>query len=166
LKKIIDEDAPAKMFIDAGGIGGGVVDLVKSFGSVYDRTVVGVNFGGEPLEPVVILDDGSPSPGPKNRRAEMWMKSKEWLEDPMGVDIPDEGIFQSDAVGPSYKYDSAQRLQLESKESMRKRGVRSPDLWDAVALTFAEPVYEKKAAPSYVAPVLGGSSAGQGWMSV
>lgn len=166
LKKIIDDDSPAKMFIDAGGIGGGVVDLVKSFGEKYDRTVVGVNFGGEPLEPVVMLDDGSPSPGPKNRRAEMWMKSKEWLEDPMGVDIPDEGIFQSDAVGPSYKYDSAQRLQLESKESMRKRGVRSPDIWDAVALTFAEPVYEKKAPPSYLPPVLNGSSASQGWMSV
>jgi hypothetical protein len=33
-----------------------------------------------------------------------------------------------------------QRLLLESKEHMRARGVRSPDEWDAVALTFAEPV--------------------------
>jgi hypothetical protein len=29
---------------------------------------------------------------------------------------------------------------LEKKEDMRRRGVRSPDEWDAVALTFAEPV--------------------------
>ena len=166
LKQIIDKDDPKKMFIDAGGIGGGVVDLVKSFGEKYDRVVVGVNFGGEPMEPVVILDDGSPSPGPKNRRAEMWMRSKEWLSDPMGVDLPDEGIFQTDAVGPSYKYDSAQRLQLESKESMRKRGVRSPDVWDAVALTFAEPVYDKKSEPSYQLPVLAGAAADQGWMVI
>jgi hypothetical protein len=31
-------------------------------------------------------------------------------------------------------------LQLESKDQMRARGVPSPDEWDAVALTFAEPV--------------------------
>jgi hypothetical protein len=35
-----------------------------------------------------------------------------------------------------------QRLQLESKEHMRARGVRSPDDWDAIVLTFAEPVAE------------------------
>jgi hypothetical protein len=166
LKQIIDKDDPARMFIDAGGIGGGVVDLVKSFGEKYDRIVTGVNFGGEPLEPVMMLDDGSPTPGPKNRRAEMWMLSKQWLEDPMGVDLPDEGIFQTDAVGPSYKYDSAQRLQLESKESMRKRGVRSPDVWDAVVLTFAEPVYTKRNEPKYQVLALSGAAAEQGWMRI
>jgi hypothetical protein len=53
-------------------------------------------------------------------------------------------MYQSDAIGPKYKYDMNQRLVLESKADMRKRGVRSPDLWDAVALTFAEPVYVKR----------------------
>jgi hypothetical protein len=143
LKQIIDNEDVDRMFIDAGGQGAGVVDLVKSFGPVYDRRVVGVNFGGAPLEPDIIMDDGSTRPGPKNRRAEMWMRSRDWLEDPMGVDIPDEGIYQQDAVGPSYKYDANQRIVLESKEQMRKRGVRSPDVWDAVALTFAEPVYDR-----------------------
>lgn len=143
LKQIFDEDDPARMFIDAGGLGAGIVDLLKSYGRLYDSRTVAVNFGGAPLEPEILLDDGTKRPGPKNRRAEMWMKSKEWLEDPLGVDIPDESIFQADATGPSYKYDSNQRLQLESKEAMKKRGSRSPDVWDAVALTFAEPVYDK-----------------------
>ena len=142
IRQIIDMDKPTKVFIDAGGVGGGVVDILKSYGGIYEDVTVAVNFGGEPQEPEIILDDGSVRPGPKNRRAEMWMRSKDWLEDPQGVDIPDEGMFQSDAVGPSYKYDANQRLVLESKEQMRKRGVRSPDVWDAVALTFAEPVYE------------------------
>ena len=48
--------------------------------------------------------------------------------------------LQGDACGPTYKYDSYTRLVLESKEDMRRRGVSSPDEWDAVALTFAEPV--------------------------
>lgn len=166
VKQIIDADSPDKVFIDAGGVGGGVVDLVKSFGDKYDKLVVGVNFGAEPQEPVIVLDDGSPSPGPKNRRAEMWMRSKEWLEDPMGVDVPDESVYQSDAVGPSYKYDSAQRLILESKESMRKRGVRSPDVWDAVVLTFAEPVYKKKVDVAAPMPNLGAQSKMTGWMGL
>ena len=70
----------------------------------------------------------------------MWMKSKEWLEDPAGAAIPDSDTLQADACGPAYKYDSNTRLQLESKADMRKRDVASPDEWDAVALTFAEPV--------------------------
>ena len=42
--------------------------------------------------------------------------------------------------GPTYSYDSNTRLKLEAKDHMRARGVKSPDEWDAVALTFAEPV--------------------------
>jgi hypothetical protein len=36
---------------------------------------------------------------------------------------------------------------LERKDQMKKRGVPSPDEWDAVALTFAEPVIVGKLAP-------------------
>ena len=56
------------------------------------------------------------------------------------MQIPDSDSLQADACGPAYKYDSHTRLQLESKDAMRARGVPSPDEWDAVALTFAEPV--------------------------
>ena len=70
----------------------------------------------------------------------MWMKSKEWLEDPAGAAIPDSDTLQTDACGPAYKYDSNTQLQLESKADVRKHDVASPDEWDAVALTFAEPV--------------------------
>ncbi len=70
------------------------------------------------------------------------MKSKEWLADVAGVQIPDSDSLQADACGPGYKYDSHTRLQLESKDAMRARGVPSPDEWDAVALTFAEPVQD------------------------
>ena len=83
---------------------------------------------------------GRPSGGAANRRAEMWMKSKEWLEDPGGAQIPDCDALQTDACGPGYTYDSNTRLLLEKKDDMRRRGAASPDQWDAVALTFAEPV--------------------------
>lgn len=163
IKQIIDRDDPARVFIDTGGVGGGVYDVVRSYGEKYDSVVRGVNFGGAPQEPTVLLDDGTESPGPKNRRAEMWMRSKNWLADEAGVDVPDEGIFQSDAVGPSYSYDPNQRLVLESKEKMRKRGVRSPDVWDAVALTFAEPVYKKKTSTPKPNPL---PTVATGWMGL
>jgi len=70
----------------------------------------------------------------------MWMKSKGWLEEPGGVSVPDSDSLQADACGPAYKYNSLSRIVLEKKDDMRGRGVRSPDQWYAVALTFPEPV--------------------------
>lgn len=136
-KQVIDQYKPARMFVDVGGVGAGVYDRLKEMG--YGQIVRAINFGSSPLEP-----ERPEGGGPLNRRAEMWMKSREWLEDPAGVQIPDLDSLQADACGPTYKWDSNTRLKLESKEDMRKRDVPSPDEWDAVALTFAEPV-----APDY-----------------
>jgi len=123
-----------------GGVGAGVYDRIREWGEPYSRIVAAVNFGGAPLEPPPLDERGQPSGGPLNRRAEIWMKSKEWLEDPAGAQVPDRDSLQADACGPSYRYDSHTRLALEKKEDMRRRNVPSPDEWDAVALTFAEPV--------------------------
>lgn len=136
-KQVIDYHKPKRMFIDVGGVGAGVYDRLREMG--YGEVVRAINFGSSPLEP-----ERPEGGGPLNRRAEMWMKSKEWLEDPAGAQIPDSDNLQADACGPSYKWDSNTRLKLESKEDMRRRDVASPDEWDAVALTFAEPV-----APDY-----------------
>jgi len=158
-KQVLDSDKPVKLFIDVGGVGAGVYDRLCEMG--YGRKVVPVNFGSSPEEPSV---DGG---GPLNRRAEIWMRSKKWLEDEAGADIPDEDALQADACGPGYKYDSLTRLQLEKKEDMRRRGVISPDLWDAVALTFAEhiaPEREERAERrgyDFKAPKRGGKS----WMA-
>ena len=137
-KQVIDLEKPVRMFIDVGGVGAGVYDRLVEMG--YGDIVRAVNFGSQPMEPPPLDPHGKPSGGPVNRRAEMWMKSKQWLEDVAGVQIPDSDSLQADACGPAYKYDSHTRLQLEGKDQMRARGVPSPDEWDAVALTFAEPV--------------------------
>lgn len=139
-RQVIDEHRPKRMFIDVGGLGAGVVDILHSWGAPYDKVVVAVNFGSAPYTPNPKDADGRDKGGYVNRRAEMWGLSKDWLEDVAGVDLPDIDSLHADAVGPGYKYDICQRVQLESKEDMRRRGFRSPDEWDAVALTFAEPV--------------------------
>jgi hypothetical protein len=140
IKTAIDADRPVAVFIDVGGPGGAIADVLKAWGEPYASRVKEVNFGSAPLEAVRLLPDGSRRPGPKNRRAEMWEKSRDWLEDPGGADLPDLDSLQADACAPGYGYDLQQRLVLESKERMAARGARSPDEWDAVALTFAEPV--------------------------
>lgn len=140
IKQIIDVDHPDRVFVDVGGIGAGVVDILRSWGGVYARVVVPINFGGEPQEPVRIGTDGRKQAGPRNRRAEMWERSRDWLDDVGGADIPDSDSLQADACAPGYTYDMQGRLILEDKQKMKARGVPSPDEWDAVALTFAEPV--------------------------
>lgn len=142
IKQVIDVDRPSRVFVDVGGYGAGVVDILHSWGGLYKERVRPINFGSEPQEPERVLPDGSRRPGPRNRRAEMWERSRDWLADVGGADIPDSDSLQADACGPGYNYDMNQRLVLESKEHMRARDVRSPDEWDAVALTFAEPVFE------------------------
>lgn len=144
IKQVIDADKPDRVFIDVGGLGAGTYDILMNWGAPYSDICVAVNFGSEPQEPVEVLADGSKRPGPRNRRAEMWQRSKLWLDEPGGADIPDEDGLQADACGPAYHYDMNQRLLLEAKEHMRARGLRSPDDWDAVALTFAEPVAERR----------------------
>ena len=147
-KQVIDDEKPARLFIDVGGLGAGIYDRLCEMG--YGEIVKAVNFGSAPLEPPKRDEAGREiGGGPLNRRAEMWIASNEWLQDPAGVSIPDSDTLQADACGPGYKYDSNTRLQMEKKEDMRRRGVPSPDEWDAVALTFAEPV-----APVYTAPQL------------
>lgn len=144
-KQVIDTEKPVRMFIDVGGVGAGVYDRLIEMG--YGDIVRAINFGSAPLEPQPLDEAGRPKGGYANRRAEMWGKSRDWLEEPGGVSIPDRDALQADACAPGYKYDSLSRVVLESKDDIRKRGLRSPDEWDAVALTFAEPVHEARPRP-------------------
>jgi phage terminase large subunit len=61
---------------------------------------------------------------------------RDWLKD-RGSFLPNAEL-EFDLQGPEYSYDSKNRIQLEKKEDMKKRGISSPDLGDALALTFAE----------------------------
>jgi hypothetical protein len=164
LKDIIDRDNPDRVFIDVGGNGGAIRDVLVSWDDKYAEIVRVVNFGSSPVHPPKRDKDGKEMAGPLNRRAEMWLLSKEWLEQDGGADIPDLDSLQSDACGPEYHYHPiSQKLVLESKEHMvRVRKIRSPDEWDAVALTFAEPVGQRQTV-SRPKPQVAGRAGG--WMA-
>ncbi|GAB6177500.1 hypothetical protein JCM16814_23910 [Desulfobaculum senezii] len=128
--RILESERPyvARLFVDAGGLGAGVVDRLREMG--LSGRVSAVNFGSRANRPERYA----------NRRAEMWGLMRQWLGDAAQADIPDDDALHADIVAPSYSYDSSGRLVLESKDDMKRRGLRSPDLADALALTFAHPV--------------------------
>ena len=146
LRTIIDEYLPDRMFIDLGNIGHAIVSLLKSLtgddgkparcpdGRTYISIIRGVNFGATSQHKLALPK----VPGPKNRRAEMWDRSREWLDLEEGVSLPDMDMLQADATAPRVKPLLNGDFLIESKDQMKTRGVRSPDLWDSVVLTFAE----------------------------
>lgn len=118
---------PARIFIDDGGLGAGVVDRMKELG--YDDIVTGVQFGGTPISRKEY----------SNKRAEMWGEMNKWIQD-TPCNLPDDDELHGDLTAPKYKYDSNGALVLEKKDDIKERLGRSPDLGDALALTFAFPV--------------------------
>ena len=127
---IIRDYAPVRVFLDSGGIGAGVYDILASRG--YQRIVRAVNFGSK-----AILEDRY-----VNRRSEMWDNAKSWLSQDLPVQIPPDEELLNDLCSVNKKYDNKGRLQLESKDEIKKRLGRSPDKADAFVLTFAEPVFD------------------------
>jgi len=119
----IDDFKADACFIDAGA-GSGVIDRCRQLG----YRVIEVNFGGQAKEPARFV----------NKRTEMWWDMSEWLT--AGGAIPDVPALKADLVTPTYEYDSANRIRLESKDAIKERLGRSPDTADALALTFAAPV--------------------------
>lgn len=133
IRDLIDEFKPARVNIDAGNIGAAIITNLKAIGPQYALIVRGVNFGAtsefKTARPKVA--------GPFNRRAEMWMRMSDWLLLPERPWIPNMPQLQADMTAPRKKNRLDNNWLLESKDDMKKRRIRSPDLADACALTFA-----------------------------
>lgn len=125
----IERLQPDATFIDQGGMGGGVVDRLRQL----KFNVVGIDFGGRAAEERF-----------ENKRAEMWWSAAEWVKG--GGCLPESQALAQDLTAPRYTYKNHRgRLQLESKDDLRARGLPSPDLGDSFVLTFAMPVAPKGA---------------------
>lgn len=121
----IKELEPEATVIDASGVGGGVVDTCIALG----YQVTGFDGGGEAYDSMKY----------GNRRAEIWAKTKIWLE--AGAQIPDDEELSSDLCGPHFYYKQGKSshgaLMIEPKEAMSRRGLSSPDHADTLCLTHA-----------------------------
>ena len=141
---IIDKIRPDAVCIDVGGNGAGVYDNLLEW--EYGRILHPVNFGSKPI--------GRGPTGQEmyfNRRAEMFDNLRDWFNTEGGVQIPDDDSLQSDLtsmkVGPgATRYNNNNELIIEDKEKIKSRLGASPDLADALALTFAVQYYHRAEA--------------------
>lgn len=115
---LIEKYAPDAVCIDAGA-GAGIIDRLKQM----NYKIHEVNFGSVPNDSQYA-----------DHKTELWSRLKEWL--PSGM-INDTDDLRDDLCGPEYDFTGREdKLKLESKEKMQKRGLSSPDHADALALTF------------------------------
>lgn len=135
LVPILEDESPAMMFIDAGG-GADIVDRLHELG--FEDNVKAIAFGSSAKR-----EDKY-----RNKRAEMWGEMAEWLnDDNLDVDLPDIGAIadslHADLCACPYDRDSHDRIILWPKAKIKIEYGFSPDLGDALALTFAEPLNRK-----------------------
>jgi hypothetical protein len=136
---------PDGVFVDSGGVGGGVCDRLRYAklpikDVVFGGTADGSNQGTEEGQVVYA-----------NKRTQMWGAMRDWLgsaPNPFGEMLPGGAIpndiqLIDDLVNVQYGYTmlyGKDAIILEKKDDMRRRGVSSPDEGDALAITFAFPI--------------------------
>lgn len=128
LVEIWNDERPDAIIVDKGGLGAGVVDRLQEM----NVPVIGINNAERDMD----------SDTYENIRAGMWWRMKEWFEN-SPVRMPNDAALISDITAPQPDEHSSGRKLLESKKKMSKRGIRSPDGGDALALTFAVPVAKR-----------------------
>ena len=112
-----------KLVIDSTGTGSGVFDHLKH---KYSNVIELVEFHGA----------YAPSDEKyRNLRVEVWDKMKTWIRE-SGKLSDSSGWDELSLI--TYYFDNSNKLCLESKEQMRRRGVSSPDKGDALSMTFYE----------------------------
>lgn len=119
----------AKMFIDEIGVGAGVIDQLTE-NENYRERVVGVNVANKTNDDENIKFS--------NIRAKIyWGLRERFINN--NIILIDKGTVISDLTNIKYRFRSSDgALQIESKEEMKKRGLRSPDIADSLCLAFAE----------------------------
>lgn len=121
---------PTSILVDVIGLGGPVVDRMRELGL--------------PVRGVNVAESAALNERFNRARSELWWRCREWLEK------KDVRLIRNDAsapwheelveelIAPTYKFTSTGKIQIEPKEKTKETIKRSPDLADALVLTFAE----------------------------
>lgn len=108
-------------YIDGtGGYGAGVVDIM-------------IQRGYHPQE--VNFSSRADDPKYYNKRSEMWFRMSEWIK--RGGSLPKDEQLLKELTSPEYYFQNG-KLILQPKDQIKADLGFSPDIADALALTFAE----------------------------
>ena len=123
--EVIKRERPAQVFVDGSGIGAGVVDRLRQL----SFSVIDVNGGNSSLNPRFL-----------NKRAEMWWEMKEFIE---GLcELPKDSKLKEELTCVEYDYTDKGRIRLDRKSDIMTDYGFSPDRADALAMTFAYPIFD------------------------
>ena len=123
-------EKPSQIAVDTIGIGSGVADILRR---EFGRIVVDVNSS-------LRMSNGQDY----NLRARMWREMREYLKN--GASIPNDPDLATDLTALQYEFRGGELL-IESKDNAKKRGIKSPDRADSLALTFAVPARDVASVP-------------------
>ena len=118
------------IFVDGGGVGGGVVDQLRHLG----YPVVEVQFGGSPTDHLTYRYKGD----------EMWGDMRDSIRRRLCLPANNEANgtdLRRDLTQREFGYtNNGDKISLETKKLMKERlgADSSPDIGDALALTFAQ----------------------------
>ena len=115
---------PTEILIDSIGLGAGVADRLQEMNLNCQITAVNVAELPSMQDKYMRLRD------------ELWFLVREWFES-RDVKIIDDEELVAELTTPSFSFMSNGKIKVESKEQMKKKGHNSPDLADALCLTFA-----------------------------
>lgn len=110
-----------EFFDDTVGWAHGAIDVMRAAG--HSPTPIAFNLP-------------SANPRYENMRAQCWMEMSDWIKG--GGSLPTIPGFAAELTAPTYFFTKG-KFMLEPKDQIKKRLGRSPDLAEALALTFALP---------------------------
>ena len=118
--------------VDVIGVGGGVVDRIKE--QHPPGTLLAVNVAESPDHDQDLL---------ANLRSQLWWDARRVLspdsDEPLSLARLDDTTYQrlrAELTAPTYRMTSAGKVQVESKEELKARGLPSPDVADAFNLAL------------------------------
>tara|TARA_R100001230_G_C5688170_1_gene199136 strand:+ start:1848 stop:3260 length:1413 start_codon:yes stop_codon:yes gene_type:complete len=117
------ENRPMEVYIDVIGMGYGVLDSLNAIGRL---NAVGINVAESPSQKETYM----------NLRSELWFKFRSFLEGKM-CKLPANEYMIADLISVKYKFTAGGKIQVESKDQIKKRIGRSPDVADALVLLMA-----------------------------
>ena len=120
-KAVFDRERPEWVKVDVVGIGAGVADNLRAWGI--------------PAIDYIAQERAYSTEKFVNRRTESWYNLRERLRKDL-VNLPNDEVMLGQLTSPKYKFDTAGRYVLESKDDMKKRGLSSPDRGDVVSMLF------------------------------
>ena len=126
------------IFVDAIGIGAGVFDRCKDL-KMPVKEVMGSRKSSKPMEYF-------------NLRSQLWGEMRHWLNNE--ADIPYLTDIRAQLLGMTYGYTAKMQVALTTKKDIKKSGQKSPDIGDAIALTFGDAVYGQTRSSQRARPVI------------